>query len=106
MGLPDRVLGSRSVDHPAESRVAKAIESTEEAVALREIRRWGDRQVLAVDLEARARASHQALDLDLQLYDSGMARADGDPVKAELVLRAVEDQNCDNRSLIRKALGS
>lgn len=107
MGLPDRILG-RTTTNPstAVARVARSIDRVEEAVVLAEVKRWGDQEILRVDLAARARASELALGHDLTLYDKGMAAADGDPVKAELVLRYLNDQNNDNRTLINRRLGS
>lgn len=105
MGLPDRLLG-RDSNHPATSSVARAIDRAEEAVVLAEIAAWRDLETLRADLGAGARASWTGVELDLALYDRGMAAADGDPVKAELVLRAVEDQNRRQRDLINRRFGS
>jgi hypothetical protein len=105
MASPDRVLGHSPLSGAVVGRVARSIERVEESVALSEVARWGDQEILRIDLTARARAAQVALDHDLALYDRGMAAAGGDPVKAELVLRYLEDQNRTNRALIDRRFG-
>jgi hypothetical protein len=104
MSVPDRVLGRSTSDNLAIERVARTVHSTEIAVTNHEIERWGDLQRLMIDLSARAKASERAFDLDVRLYELGLVKAGGDPVKQELMLRYLQDQNADFRALINQAL--
>lgn len=106
MSRPDRQLVRGSDDRQALDRVSRTIRSTELAVSQREVQRWGDLQLLSIDLSARAKATERALDLDLRLYDRGLSLAGGDPVKQELVLRYLQDQNSANRALIQRRFGA
>ena len=98
--------GRSSRDSLAIERVARSVARNEVAVTEHEIERWGDVEMLKIDLAARAKAAELALDRDLELLELGMQRANGSRVAQELVLRYLEDQNADFRRLIRKVLGS
>jgi len=85
-------------------RLAREVRGTELAISRHEIQRWADLQMLSVDLSVRARATERALRLDFEVYDRGMALADGDRVKQELVLRYLQDQNDGFRRRINRVL--
>ena len=106
MSLPDRILGQGTTNPGALARVTQVVSRSEEAAAVHEVQRWAQRRLLDIDLAARAEASQGALHHAVALFDRGMTEAGDDPVKQELVLRYLQDQNDDNRALIRKAFGA
>lgn len=86
------------------ARLAVEVHQSEDAVAVHEVRRWADLRKAQVDLQARATLIDEGLNLDLAAYDAGMEKAANDPVKEELVLRYVQDQNSANRATIKRAM--
>ena len=103
MSVPDRLLGP-GPSHREVERVARDLRGTELAITKHQVQRWADLQMLSIDLSTRARATERALNLDFQVYDRGMALADGDRVKQELVLRYLQDQNDGFRRRINRVL--
>ena len=103
MSVPDRLLGPGPSNREIE-RVARDLRGTELTITKHQVQRWADLQMLSIDLSARARATEQALNLDFQVYDRGMALADGDRVKQELVLCYLQDQNDGFRRRINRVL--
>jgi len=103
MGLPERIQPGSRITRRAGATVTRALALTEVEAALGDIRRTFELQRLQGDLAARHHAGSHALELDVRLYDEGMHLAAGDPVRVELVLRAVQDQNSWNRRRIQEA---
>ena len=99
---------SRRPPHDVEviSRVAQTITKADEAVADHQLRMWAARQLLDIDLRARAEATTAAIQLELKLLQDGLAQAAGNPLAQELLIRHLQDVNDANRRLIDGHLGS
>ena len=104
MSADRRLLGAGGSSHRQIDRLARSLQGAELAITKHEVQRWTDLQLLTIDLSTRARAVEKALDLDCQVWDRGLALANGDPVKQELVLRYLQDQNSAFRRRINQVL--
>lgn len=83
-------------------RTARVLQAVDAGVVEHEAQSWARAERLRIDITARAKLTRHALNEDLVTFERGMWQAGGDPVREELVLRYLDDQNAANRDDVRR----